>query len=265
VLADLTDRTALVTGAGAGIGRGIARVLADQGATVAIADLEITMAEAAAGELGGEPMALGLDVTDPASVEAAIAAVLRRWQRIDVLVNNAGVPADPTRPAGVDRDEDWDHTFAVNVKGTVHCCEAVGPSMRGRRAGKIINIASMAGHAARRTGGPYAASKAALLRYTKGLAMDLAPFGINVNAICPGAIWTRFQEADIVRLQQSRPELAGLDPQEAFLRAYRDAIPLRRPQTPEDIGKAAAFLASDDSRNITGQCVHVDGGAILRD
>jgi len=265
MLADLTGKTALVTGAGQGIGRGIALVLIRQGARVAITDRNLQWATAAAVELGGHAIALELDVTDQASVDTAAAAVLSRLDRLDILVNNAGVPADPHRPDGQDSEEDWDRTFAVNVKGAVRCCEAFVPSMRPRHYGKIINIASMAAHAARRTAGPYAASKAALLRYTKGLAVSLAPHGINVNAICPGAVWTPFQHADTAALQRDQPELATLDPHEAFQRAYRDIIPLGRPQTPEDIGNTAAFLASEDARNITGQCIHVDGGAILRD
>jgi NAD(P)-dependent dehydrogenase (short-subunit alcohol dehydrogenase family) len=265
VLADLTGKTALVTGGGRGIGRGIAVVLTDQGARVAVTDRKLEWAEATAAELGDHAIALELDVTDQASVDTAATAVLARWDKLDILVNNAGVPADPHRPAGRDREEDWDRTFAVNVKGVVRCCEAFVPSMRQRGYGKIINIGSMAAHAARRTAGPYAASKAALLRYTKGLAVSLAPDRINVNAICPGAVWTPFQQADTAALQRHTPELATLDPYEAFQRAYRDIIPLGRPQTPEDIGKVAAFLGSDDARNITGQCIHVDGGAILRD
>src|SRR6516225_2883323 len=124
MLADLTGKTALVTGAGQGIGRGIAVVLARQGARVAITDRKLEWATAAAAELGGRAIALELDVTDQASVDTAAAAVLARWEALDILVNNAGVPADPRRPAGRDREEDWDRTFAVNVKGVVRCCEA---------------------------------------------------------------------------------------------------------------------------------------------
>ncbi len=137
--------------------------------------------------------------------------------------------------------------------------------MRERRSGKIITIASMAGHAGRRSTGAYAASKAAVLRYSKGLAATLAPDNINVNVICPGAVWTRFQEAGALARQRSDPLLAGQDPEQIFHAQYQPVIPLGRPQTPEDIGKMAAFLASEDARNVTGQCIHVDGGVILRD
>jgi NAD(P)-dependent dehydrogenase (short-subunit alcohol dehydrogenase family) len=205
MLADLTGKTALVTGASQGIGHGIALALTRQGARVAITDRKLEWAKAAAAELGGRAIALELDVTDQASVDTAAAAVLARWDGLDILVNNAGVPADPHRPAGRDREEDWDRTFAVNVKGVVRCCEAFVPSMRPRHYGKIINIASMAAHAARRTAGSYAVSKAALLRYTKGLAVTLAPDGINVNAICPGAVWTPFQHADTAPSSATSP------------------------------------------------------------
>jgi NAD(P)-dependent dehydrogenase (short-subunit alcohol dehydrogenase family) len=104
-----------------------------------------------------------------------------------------------------------------------------------------------------------------VLRYTKGLADTLAAHNINVNAICPGAVWTRFQESGALSRQQADPSLAGIDPEQIFRDRYEPVIPLGRPQSPEDIGKTAAFLASEDARNITGQCIHVDGGVILRD
>jgi NAD(P)-dependent dehydrogenase (short-subunit alcohol dehydrogenase family) len=137
--------------------------------------------------------------------------------------------------------------------------------MKERGYGKIVNIASMAGHAGRRWGGAYATGKAAVLRYTKGLASELASSQINVNAICPGAVWTPLQERGSLRAQDNDAELKDKDPYEVFLERYEDVIPMGRPQTVEDVGKAAAFLVSDDAANITGQCLHVDGGAILRD
>ncbi|MEX0698416.1 MAG: SDR family NAD(P)-dependent oxidoreductase [Acidimicrobiia bacterium] len=266
MFADLTGKTALITGAGSGIGRGIARALAEQGARLAITDVNPDWAAQVKSELSPDTMDLALDVTDPSSVGAAIYTVLERWGTLEILVNNAGVAADPKRTTPGDREEDWDRTFAVNVKGTVHCCDALVPHMRERRSGRIINIASMAGHAARGTGGAYAASKAAVLRYTKGLARPLSQYQITVNAICPGAVWeTRFQEGEVEALRRHNPTLSDLDDYQVFWSQYENVIPMGRPQTPEDIGKLAAFLASDDARNITGQCIHVDGGALLRD
>lgn len=265
MLGDLTGKTALVTGAGSGIGRGIAAVLAAQGASVAVTDLNEAWAKGVADEIGVKTLALRLDVTDRASVERAVQSVIAEWGKLDILVNNAGVAAAPNRQSDEDREEDWDTTFNINVKGVVHCCNAAIPHMRERQYGKIINIASMAGHAARRSGGAYAVSKAAVLRYTKGLAFNLAPFNINVNAICPGAVWTRFQEAGALASQRRDPSLAGKSPEQIFRERYEPIIPMKRVQTPEDIGKAIAFLVSDDACNITGQCLHVDGGVILRD
>lgn len=265
MLADLTGRAALITGAGRGIGRGIAEVLARQQAAVAVTDVDEAAAHAVADDIGKAAIAVPLDVTDAASVIAAFAVVTEALSRIDILVNNAGVSADPDRASTADREEDWDRTFAVNVKGTVRCCEAALPAMTARGYGRIVNLASMAGHAARRTGGAYAASKAAVLRYTKGLSAVTAAHGVTVNAVCPGAVWTRFQERDMANLGRSDPRFAGLDAETVFRRRYADLIPTGRPQTPEEIGSAVAFLASDEARSITGQCLHIDGGAILRD
>ena len=264
MLGDLSGKTALVTGAGSGIGRGIALVLAEQGASVAVTDLKGEWARATADAVDGTTLALALDVTSHASAEASVQRVISEWGQLDILVNNAGVPSKGV-VGGIDTEEDWDRTFAVNVKGTVHCCEAVIPHMKDRRYGKIINIASMAGHSPRRSPGAYSASKAAVLRHTKGLADSLAGSNINVNAICPGAVWTRFQEETSEISQDRDPSLADTSLEQIFLDRYEPVIPLGRPQTPEDIGKTAAFLASEDSRNITGQCIHVDGGVILHD
>jgi NAD(P)-dependent dehydrogenase (short-subunit alcohol dehydrogenase family) len=266
MLGDLTDRRALVTGAGAGIGAAIARVLAAQGALVAVTDRERKWADEVAAEIDPDrAVAVHLDVTDPASVREVVRAIQERWGGIDILVNNAGVSADPERPHGDDREVDWDRTFAVNVRGTVRCCEACLPQMQQRRYGKIVNIASIAAHAQRRTGGAYATSKAAVLRYTKGLAMQVAADQVNVNAVCPGAVWTDFQRRDMAatRDRASAPDDLSV---EAFFEAhYAPIIPLGRPQTPQDVGKAVAFLVSDDADSITGQCLHVDGGAVVTD
>jgi meso-butanediol dehydrogenase/(S,S)-butanediol dehydrogenase/diacetyl reductase len=266
MLGDLTGKTALVTGAGSGIGRGIAMVLTRQGASVAVTDMNEDAAKRVADELSGiKTLALQLDVTDTAAARRVVQEVIAEWGALDILVNNAGVASPPNRQGGGDREEDWDVTFDINVKGTVHCCEAAIPHMRERRYGKIVNIASMAGHPGRRSGGAYAVSKAGVLRYTKGLAEELARDSINVNAICPGAVWTEFQRQGALSRQQQDPSLSGKDTEQLFRERYEPITPLGRVQTPEDIGKMAAFLASEDACNVTGQCIHVDGGVILRD
>ena len=265
MLGDLTGKSALVTGAGSGIGTGIATVMAAQGASVAVGDLNDEWADKVAEGIGGTAIAIQLNVTDVASVESAVQRVVSEWGRLDILVNNAGVGGAPGYTLDVDREEDWEATYSINVKGVVNCCNAAKALMTERRHGKVISIASMGGHSARKIGGAYAASKAAVLRYTKGLANELAPFNINVNAICPGAVWTRFQESSALAKREADPSLAGRDPEQIFLDRYEEVVPLGRPQTPEDVGKMAAFLASEDARNVTGQCVHVDGGVVIRD
>lgn len=266
MIANLEGRFVMVTGGGAGIGRGIAAVLAAQGARVAVGDIDVENARAVADELGRESLALELDVRSDASVAAAFDRMLEAWGRIDILVNNAGI-ASATRglEGAPDRDLDWEVVLDVNLRGTVRCSARASGSMKDQRAGKIVNIGSMAGHGARKVGGAYAVSKAAVLRYTRGLAIELAPFDVNVNAVCPGAVWTPLQQRGTAQRQTVNETFAGRDPYEVFVEAYAPTIPLARPQTPEDVGKAVAFLASDDAANITGQCLHVDGGAILRD
>ena len=260
MLADLTGKVAFITGAAQGIGRGIAVVMAKQGADVTVADIDMEAAASVVAEveaLGRRAIAVETDVTNDAMVKAAVRGATETLGPIDILINNAGLPE-----SGVETVEEWEKLFAINLFGVVRCTNAVLPSMRERRYGKIINIASMAGHAGRRSGGPYPATKAAVLRYTKGLADEVASDNVNVNAICPGAVWTALQG----RLNDLwAPDDSESDAHKKFLNRYENKIPMGRPQTAEDIGKMAAFLVSDDASNITGQCHHVDGGAILRD
>lgn len=261
MIADLSGLKSLVTGAGTpeGMGATIAAVLAAQGAAVVLADLPTARThEVAAGIHGVETLTVELDVGSPDSVERAFGTVAERWGPLDILVNNVGIGHART---GLD-ESDWEATFQVNLMGTVRCTEAILPVMRERRRGRIINIASIAGHAARGTGGAYSVSKAAVLRYTKGLAVEVAPWSITINAVCPGAVWTGMQSVPFEQPEEVDPRLAGLSPYEAFLEYYRPITPLGPPQSAEEVGKAVAFLASDDARNITGQCLHVDGGAI---
>jgi NAD(P)-dependent dehydrogenase (short-subunit alcohol dehydrogenase family) len=263
MLADLTGKVAFITGAAQGIGRGIALAMAEQGADIAVADIDLDTASIAVKEieaLGQRAIAVETDVTSDSIVQAAVSRAIEVLGPIDILVNNAGMPY-----FGDDAVEEWEKLFAVNVFGVVRCTNAVLPAMRERRYGNIINIGSMAGHAGRGMGGAYSASKATVLRYTKGLAGDLASENINVNAICPGAVWTKLQHRLNDMTSASDPGRLEREAYEQFLKRYEKVIPMGRPQTAEDVGKMAAFLASDDASNITGQCHHVDGGAIIRD
>ena len=266
MLGDLRGLTAVVTGAGGGLGRAMAIALTVHGARVAVTDLHGHRARQTADLLPGDPLALELDVTSLDSVAAGAEAILEAFGPPHILINNAGIAsATMGREGARDRDEDWTAILLVNIQGTVRCCEAFLPAMKERRRGKIINVGSMAGHAARQIGGAYATSKAAILRYTKGLAVEVAPFGINVNAVCPGAVWTPLQERGIAYRQSQDPELADRDPYEIFTANYARTIPLGRPQTTDEVAASVVFLASSAADSITGQCLHVDGGAILRD
>ncbi len=267
MMIDLSGRVALVTGGGRGIGRGISLVLAGQGADVSVGDLGADSATQTAGEvrdLGRRALAFAMDVTDRASVESTVAATLDELRKIDILVNNAGIigAADMWERA-TSSDDDWNETFQVNVRGMALVTEAVEGQMIDRGSGKIINIASIAG----RMGGAdiphYSTSKAAAISLTQSTALRLARHDINVNAICPGLLWTPMWEKIARRRSRfgsSQADVQGLPGREFFEKVVQQTMPLGREQTPEDIGKLAAFLASDDAKNITGQAINVDGG-----
>ena len=279
MLADLTGKTALVTGGGRGVGRATALVLAGQGADVALGDIDKEAASNVAAEIEGmgrRAMAVEMDVTSTDSVEMAMGRILAGWGHLDILVNNAAVVGAPGWiQADEVRKEDWDVVLDVNTKGVVNCCKAVIGHMIERRYGKIINISS---NGARPPGGrdgsqaaaaleialiPYCASKAAVIRYTQSLASILAQHNINANAVAPGTMNTEMGLA-LTRLQQEKdPSLAGIDPEE--MRRQRSARNTRfgRELLPEDVAKTIAFLVSDDAGNITGQTIHVDGGAVM--
>ena len=260
----LEDRVALVTGGASGLGRGIALVMAERGADIAVGDINIVGARDTAVEvenIGRDARAYQADVTDQSQLREMVEDVLSDFGRIDILVNAAGViGADGFEDTTTSREEDWDLTFDVNVKGTALASDAVSPHMKERRFGKIVNIASHGGRGGGAGGGAYGASKAAVIHLTQSYALDLAPFNVNVNVICPGTIWTPMWERIAVRAQRNNPLQQGLTPREIFDAAIRERCPLGREQTPEDIGKAVAFFASDDAENITGQSLNVNGG-----
>ena len=260
----LENRTALVTGGARGLGEGIALVLGERGADVGVCDINLEGAQQTADEIAGfgrKSLAYRLDVTSQSQLREIVDAALSDFGRIDILVNAAGVIGAPGfEDTTGSREEDWDLTFDVNVKGTALTSDAVSPHMKVRRFGKIVNIASHAGRGGGAGGGAYGASKAAVIHLTQSYAMDLAPFNINVNAICPGSIWTPMWERIAVRTQRNNPEQSHLTPREIFDSAIQERCPLGREQTPEDIGKAVAFFASDDALNITGQSLNVNGG-----
>jgi meso-butanediol dehydrogenase/(S,S)-butanediol dehydrogenase/diacetyl reductase len=263
-MVDLTERIAIVTGGASGIGHGIARVLSGQGAAVVVADRNLEGARAAASALGRDSLAVEVDVTKRASVEALVSAALDRFGKIDILVNNAGVPG---APGWADRDRpddaDWDTAYFVNLRGVVLASEAVEPSMKERRYGKIVNISSISARIGSAVIPHYSAAKAGVINWTQAHALALAPYGVNVNAICPGLVFTPMFEQMFQgrkRFGTPPPGSQSLSCRQQFEQLVEREIPMKREQTPEDIGHLAAFLASDDSRSITGQAINVDGG-----
>jgi meso-butanediol dehydrogenase/(S,S)-butanediol dehydrogenase/diacetyl reductase len=267
MMIDLSDKIALVTGGARGIGRGISLVLGEQGANVAVADINTQGASDVASDVstrGVRSAAFEVDVTDRGSVDHMVAQVIDGFGRIDILVNDAGIiGASQWWEREEPSEDDWSQVFAVNVRGVVMVSEAVSRHMRERRYGKIINIASIAA----RQGSPdiphYSTTKAAVMSWTQSHALQMAPYSVNVNAICPGLLWTPMWEA-IARMRARRRAgdvaVEGLSGRELFERAVEKTVPMGREQTPDDIGRLAAFLASDDAGNITGQAINVDGG-----
>jgi NAD(P)-dependent dehydrogenase (short-subunit alcohol dehydrogenase family) len=262
----LAGQVAVITGGGSGIGRGIVLCMAREGADIAIPDIHEANAQGVADEvraLGRGALALRCDVTRAADVEASLDRIKAELGRIDILVNNAGLASPPGMPFTNNTGEDWDRAFAVNVKSVFLVCKAIAPYFIGRRAGRILNIASMAGPAASMTMPPYSVAKAGVITFTRILAKELAPHGVTVNAICPGILWTAFWQ-DLARyIAETNPAFAGMTPRQVFDKRVADVIPMKHEQTPEDIGRAAVFLASADARYITGQALMVDGGAVI--
>jgi NAD(P)-dependent dehydrogenase (short-subunit alcohol dehydrogenase family) len=244
----LEERCAIVTGAGQGIGRAVAKGLAEQGANVVIGELNRETGLSAAEELlskGGRAIAVETDVGSEDSVEKMVEAALRSFGRIDILVNNAAI--FPASKVAEMESREWDEVLRTNLSGTFFCCRAVMAGFKKQNWGRIINFTSGRALQGSRHGAHYASSKAGIIGFTKSLALELAPYGVTVNAICPGLTDTA----------QSRAHSATLE--EYYGKAKN--IPLGRIGQPEDYIGPVAFLASDWAAYITGQTLIVNGGA----
>lgn len=239
---DLTGQTAVVTGAATGIGEAIARRLAAAGAHVAVADLNMHTAEDTAAQITNA-FAIHLDVTDAASVQEAVAAVLARTSRIDILVNNAGI-GGKAAPLWEQTLDDWQRCIAVNMNGVFNCTRAVVRHMRERKYGRIVNIASIAGKEGNPNMTAYSATKAAVIGFTKASAKEVATENICINAVAPAVVQTKI-------LDQLTPA------QVAYM---TEKIPMRRTGQPEEIAAVVHFLSSPDCSFVTGQCYDASGG-----
>jgi 2,3-dihydro-2,3-dihydroxybenzoate dehydrogenase len=256
-----SNRTVLITGAGSGIGRAAAETFARQGARVAVADVNAKNAEDTAQVIrkaGGQAAAFSADVSRRAAVDDLVAAVGRTFGPIHVLVNNAGIALPSMSIVDVEPSA-WRRVLDVNVKSMLFCCQAVVPSMIEARAGRIVNTASTASKVPRWEIGAYAVSKAAVLHFTRCLAMELAQYGITVNAVGPGATITNLRQNSGV----PEPARSAEARREAQLRGdmgtFRIGVPLGRLGEAQDQANAIVFLASEEASYISGQCLYVDG------
>ena len=255
---ELKGTTAIITGGARGIGRGIAYEMAKEGVRIVVADLPSVAAErdetiAEIGRLGSEAIAVDCDVRDFAQAQAMVQRTVEAFGQVDILVNNAGVIK--IGPVMAFSEDDWDLIIDVNVKGTFLCSKAVIPHMAGRKTGRIVNLSSIAGKRGRPFASCYAASKWAVIGFTQSMAYELAPSGINVNAICPGEVETYMWKDVLI------PAIAagsGTSQQEAWEAMLKRDVPLGRPQTPADMGRAAVYLCRED--NVTGVTINVSGG-----
>lgn len=244
----LKDKTAIVTGAGSGIGCATAKIFSREGASVVVADLDFAAAARVAGEIdsaGGDALAVKVDVTEKGSVEELINAVLEKYGRIDILVNNAGW--DKVELFLESTEDTCNKVIAVNLTGTINCCRAALPTMISQKYGKIVCISSDAGRVGSSGEAVYSAAKGGIIAFSKTLAREMARNNINVNCVAPGPTDTPLFAA----VAAGNPKIA-----EGLTRS----IPLRRLGRPEDIAYAVLFLASDEAAYITGQTLSVNGG-----
>jgi meso-butanediol dehydrogenase / (S,S)-butanediol dehydrogenase / diacetyl reductase len=269
----LKDKVAIVTGGGGGLGEGICMCLAREGADVVVSDVNIGLANAVAEKVkaaGRRAIAVKTDVRSPAECQEMVKTALKAMGRIDIMVTNAGVSGfvhrkESTEPPVIESisEEDWNLTVDVNLKGVFLCNQAIAPVFKAQKSGKIVNISSLGGRKGVDFIPHYCATKAGVIVMTQALALQLAPYGVNANTVCPGVIWTPMWEEAAYVLQRSNPMFQGLTPEQVFQGAVQNMIPLKRAQKPEDIGNAVVFLASDEASEITGQALNVDGGAFF--
>ena len=248
-MASLTDRVAIVTGGGDGIGRATSLLFSREGARIVVADISMQAARQVAEEITREKrdaVALTTDVTQKDSVQKMVEESLRRWGRIDILVNIVG--GSFPKPVLEMEEAEWDRVVNLNLKSVYLCCRAVLPAMAQRRYGKIVNLASAQAFTGSETRANYTAAKLGVVGFSKSLALEVTHLGINVNVVAPGLVATervrsRFSEEEWKKITSSRP--------------------MGRAVLPEEIAGAILFLVQDGQASVTGQIIHVNGGAVM--
>eukprot|EP01043_Picozoa_sp_COSAG02_P041613 COSAG02_NODE_3464_length_6695_cov_12.759854_8_plen_292_part_00 len=256
-MALLEHKVAVVTGAAQGLGFAMAAELGDQGATVVIADLQEEKAQAAAKELaakGFKVFAMSLDVTDSASVDSTFAAVAAEHGSVDILVNSAGLGQQLAPLTELD-DGEWDRVIDVTLTGSFRCCRAAGAIMEQQESGTIVNISSINGQNPAPLAGAYNIAKAGIISLTRTLALELAAYGVRVNCLCPGPVYTDFNKS----VMSQRAQIAGIDVEEQVSNVG-SAVPLGRWGEPADIANMVAYLAGPKAAWMTGEVVRVSGG-----
>jgi len=244
---DFTGKVAIVTGGGQGMGRAVAQRLLEGGASVVVNDKNADNARKVADALGNNAVAVPGDVTIKADVDAVVEKTVETFGALDILVNNAGILFSTTLENM--EEDDWDLVINVNMKGTYLFSRAVLPHMRQAGWGRIINFSSTAGKSVSTLGGPhYTAAKAGILGLTRATAKELAPFGITVNAVCPGLVNTEMVQENV------SPEC---------LQKFLDSFPISRICEPEEVAELVAFLASDGAAYITGASLDINGGDLM--
>jgi len=255
----IKGKVAIVTGAARGIGRGIALRLAQDGADVVVNDINsqsLNQVREEIQSLGRRSMAIVADVSNGKEVSAMVDQVVSEFGAVDIMVCNAGIAQ--VKAAVELTEEDWDKVFAINAKGVFLCAQAAAKQMIKQKSGKIINCASIAGHVGFSLLSHYSATKFAVVGFTQALAKELGPYGIQVNAYCPGIVGTDMWEL----IDEKMGEYLGL-PKGETLKKYSELITLGRVETPEDVACLVSYLASSDADYMTGQSINICGGIVM--
>jgi 3-oxoacyl-[acyl-carrier protein] reductase len=254
----LQDQVAIVTGAAKGMGREVSLKLAREGAQLALAAREVPALEAVAREveaLGRRALVIQADVREEGSVRSMVERTLDAFRRIDILVNLAGTTGPIETPVQEIKVEEWDEVLAINLRGTFLCVKHVLPTMLAQRRGKIVNIAGTSGLRGYKFRAPYSSSKWAVRGFTRTVALEVGPYNVNVNCVAPGIVAGDRMD----RLCREKARKRGWTPEQVY-QEYVNEMALRRVTTADDVANAVLFLCTEESRNMTGQTVTVDGG-----